>query len=609
MGGMTYRLKLFVPFLIMSFLIAYGCSTEPKVSAESNQYQSKNRPNVILVMTDDQGIGDLSCHGNPWLKTPNIDSFYDDAVRLTNFHVSPLCTPTRSALMTGRYPIQNGAWATFKGRDALSEGAITMAEVFRQNGYRTGIFGKWHLGDNYPVRPTDCGFEVAVHHMAGGVGELSDYWGNNYFDDTYYVNNVPTPFQGYCTDIWFREAQQFMEESKEQPFFIYLPTNAPHSPLIAPEEYIDPYREGEGRHFPNANFYGMIANIDENFGKLGRFLKEKDLAKNTILIFMTDNGGQYGYNHELQLGYNKGFRGNKSDKWEGGHRVPFFIRWPAANIQGGTDIEALTAHIDLLPSLAAMCGLQLPDPIQLDGIDFSRLFSESDHQLPERSIFIHHRQDWRPPQDVINTCILKNQWRLINGTELYDIEQDPLHENDVAHDHPEVVRDLLSDNEDFLASVKSNPRYQELPVNVVGNNQQKEIKLTIQHAIGEDRGIWKPEQVAAGMKNTNNTHALKIERPGTYRISCQRWPKECTGPILGIPVKNPKNQYIYEGIAPDKVRIQVANQLQEKIIRPEDQAIIFDVNLQTGKTLLVNDFIEGDERYGVYYTYVEYLGN
>ena len=185
--------------------------------------QSEKQPNVILILTDDQGIGDLGCHGNPWLKTPNIDKFYKSSVRFTDFHVSPLCTPTRAAIMTGQYPIHNGAWATYKGRDALSKGNTTIADVFKSAGYKTALFGKWHLGDNYPVRPTDSGFGHVVQHHAGGIGELSDHWGNTYFDDVYYVNNKPKQFEGYCTDVWFEETMKFIDKNKDDPFF-YLST-------------------------------------------------------------------------------------------------------------------------------------------------------------------------------------------------------------------------------------------------------------------------------------------------------------------------------------------------------------------------------------------------
>ena len=581
------------------FQLAAGIFSEAK---------TQRPPNVILILTDDQGIGDMGCQGNPWLKTPNMDAFYEEAVRLTDFHVSPLCTPTRAAIMTGRYPINNGAWATFKGRDALSPGVTTMADIFKQNGYTTALFGKWHLGDNYPVRPTDCGFDVAIHHLAGGVGELSDYWGNSYFDDVYYVNNEPKQFEGYCTDVWFDETIKFIENNKDDPFFVYLPTNAPHDPLIVAEKYADPYKKLEKDKIISADLYGMIANIDENFGKLLRFLDEKDLANNTILIFMTDNGTRFGYSRDGKLGYNKGYRGIKGDKLEGGHLVPFFIRWPNGKIQGGRDVNTLAAHVDLIPTLAGLCGISIPQNISLDGIDLSPLLLQQKKKIGKRTVFIHHRQDWRPPKDIAQTCILYDQWRLLNGKELYNIRKDPGQQNDLADRRPKLVKQLLDHNAKFLSTTKTNREYKELPVHVVGNEAQEEIKLTIQHAIGEDGGIWKTEQVAAGMKNKNNTHAIEVEKDGNYLISCTRWPKECPGPILGVPQKNPKGRFEYQTINPEKVRIQIANQILEKKIGSEDEEVGFEVRLEKGKTLLTNDFIEGKKKYGVYYTYIKYLG-
>ncbi|GAA4237639.1 arylsulfatase [Postechiella marina] len=570
--------------------------------------QTQTKPNVILILTDDQGIGDIGCHGNPWLKTPNLDKFYNNSVRLTDFHVSPLCTPTRAAIMTGRYPINNGAWATFKGRDALSSGAVTMANMFKNNGYKTALFGKWHLGDNYPTRPTDSGFETAIHHLAGGVGELSDYWGNSYFNDVYYENNTPKQFKGYCTDVWFNETIKYIDKNKEDPFFVYLPLNAPHDPLIVDKKYAKPYKHLEGKEIISANLYGMIANIDENFGKFYDFLDNKKLLENTILIFMSDNGTRYGYSNDGKFGYNKGYRGIKGSKQEGGHRVPFYIRWPKGNIKGGKDIDVLTAHVDIIPTLAGLCNLSVPKAMKLDGVDVSPLLLNQKKKIENRSVFIHNRQDWRPPMDVNQTCILKDDWRLINGNALYNIRKDPKQKNNVAHLHPELIKELLAQNAVFLKETKRNSEYKELPTHHVGNSKQEEIKLTIQHAIGEDSGIWKCEQVAAGIKNTNNTHALTIEKPGRYQVLCARWPKECAGPILGVPIENPKNMFTYQAISPEKVRIKIANQIHEKLIKPKQNAVSFIVNLNKGKTLLVNDFIEGKDRYGVYYTYVKYLG-
>ena len=597
------RLLLTTTLSICSFVFIGKAQNSAKNKAASKS------PNVILVMTDDQGIGDLSAHRNPWLKTPNLDAFYQESIRLTDFHVSPVCTPTRSAIMSGRYPINNGAWATYKGRDALSEGTGTLAEIFQENGYRTGIFGKWHLGDNYPVRATDCGFEVAIHHKAGGVGELSDYWGNSYFDDVYYVNNEPQQFEGYCTDVWFEEAMKFMKENKDRPFFAYIPTNAPHSPFIVEESYAKPYQHLVGEKIVGAEFYGMLANFDENFGKLNRFLDENGLAENTILIFMTDNGSGGGMSKDGKLGHNHGFRGSKGHKTEGGHRVPFFIRWPEGNVQGGKDIDELTAHVDILPSLASLCGLKLPAKHGLDGIDFSPLLLGKKEKLSPRTVFVHHSQDWRPPRDVDQTAVLTERWRLVNGKELYEIEKDRHQDHDLSKEYPQVVEQLLRENAAFVSRAKARQEYQEFPTTVIGNEAQKEVKLTIQHAIGEGLGIWKAEQVAAGKKNVNNTHALRVEKVGYYQISCMRWPKECPGPLLGIPSFNPKGgMYDYRTISPEKVRIQIANQIIEKSIRPEEVSVDFRIHLEKGKTFLINDFIEGNEKYGVYYTYIEYLG-
>ncbi|NMH89121.1 arylsulfatase [Flavivirga algicola] len=589
-------MKVFVTFLCGLFcLIGFS------------QNENKKRPNVILVLTDDQGIGDLSCHGNPWLRTPNIDAFYKEAVRMTDFHVSPVCTPTRAAIMTGRYPIKNGAWATYKGRDALSEGTTTLADLFQKNGYKTGIFGKWHLGDNYPVRPTDCGFDIAVQHMAGGVGELSDYWGNNYFNDVYYVNNKPQQFKGYCTDIWFQEAMSFIKANKDEPFFVYLPTNTPHSPHYVDDKYAAPYNHLEGSQILNAKYFGMLVNIDENFGKLDNFLKDNNLADNTILIFMTDNGTIDGISKDGKLGYNMGLRGRKGDKVEGGHRVPFFIRWKDGKIKGGWDIDQTTAHVDLIPTLANLCNITMPKNMKLDGMDMSPLLLKKAKKLKDRTIFVHHRQDWRRPKDIDETCIIIDKWRLVNGNELYDIEKDNMQKHNLANQYPELVQRMLDNNATFLKTAKKNHEYNEFPPFIIGNSSQNEIKLTIQHAIGDDLPIWKSEQVAEGLKNKNNTHALKIEKKGRYRISCRRWPKECPGPILGVPKENPKNWFNYKPITPEKVRIQIANQIFEKPIKPNDTEVVFEVYLEKGKTFLINDFIEGDEKYGVYYTYISLL--
>ncbi len=298
-------------------------------SALAQPQRGDRAPNVVLVLTDDQGYGDLACLGNPILQTPNIDSLHRQSLRLTDFHVGPTCAPTRAALMTGRYCNRTGVWHTVMGRSLLRRDEVTMADVFAAGGYRTGVFGKWHLGDNYPYRPQERGFHEVLVHGGGGVGQTPDYWGNRYFDDAYWHNGVPEKQKGYCTDVWFEAALRFIETNRDRPFFAYIATNAPHSPYNVAEKYSGLYA---GKDVPNANFYGMITNIDENVGRLQSKLKALGLEENTILIFMTDNGTAAGF--QGKRAFNAGMRGNKGSEYDGGHRVPCFIRWPAGGLGG-----------------------------------------------------------------------------------------------------------------------------------------------------------------------------------------------------------------------------------------------------------------------------------
>ena len=337
-------------------------------------------PNVVLIMTDDQGYGDLGAHGNTMIRTPNLDRLHAESIRFTNFHVDPTCSPTRAALLTGRYSTRTGVWHTIMGRSLLDPDELTLAELFRANGYATGIFGKWHLGDNHPSRPQDQGFEEVLIHGGGGVGQTPDYWANDYFDDTYFRNGEPEAAEGYCTDVWFHAAEEFIEEHREGPFFAYIPTNAPHSPFNVDERYSRPYID-MGVPPTMARFYGMITNIDENIGRLRARLRELRIEENTLLIFMTDNGSAAGWRARSGepgswKGFNAGMRAGKGSEYEGGHRVPFFVHWPAGRFGAPRDVEALTAHIDLLPTLSELCSLVHTEDIRADGRSLAPLLRQ-----------------------------------------------------------------------------------------------------------------------------------------------------------------------------------------------------------------------------------------
>jgi arylsulfatase A-like enzyme len=477
---------------------------------------------VVLVLTDDQGYGDLGCLGNPILQTPNLDSLYRQSVRLTDFHVGPTCSPTRAALMTGRYCNRTGVWHTVMGRSLLRRDEVTMADVFAAGGYRTAIFGKWHLGDNYPLRPQERGFQEVLVHGGGGVGQTPDYWGNRYFDDTYWHNGVPEKQKGYCTDVWFDAALRFIEANRDRPFFAYIPTNAAHGPYHVAEKYSHLYA---GKEVPNANFYGMITNIDENMGRLLDGLKLLGLEENTILIFMTDNGTAAGF--QGKRGFNAGMRGTKGSEYDGGHRVPCFLRWPAGGLAGGKDVGRLTAHIDLLPTLIAWCGLSKPKGVKFDGASLAPLLRDADAAWPDRVLVtdsqrIEHPEKWR------KSAIMTDRWRLVNGKELYDIPADPGQKRDVAGEHSEVVEKLRHAYEDWWADVS--PRFDEYCEIVIGSDKESPARLTCHDWHGRAEPPWNQTHILKG-EQANGFWAVEVPQAGEYEFALRRWPRELDQPI------------------------------------------------------------------------------
>ena len=575
----------------------------------------ERKPNVVLVMTDDQGYGDLGCTGNPRIHTPHIDAFHGISFRLTDFHVSPLCTPTRGALMTGRRPVRNGAWATCWGRSILRKTETTMADVFRANGYRTGMFGKWHLGDNYPYRPSDRGFEHVVAHKGGGVGQTPDSWGNNYFDDTYFHNGKPVDHTGYCTDVWFEEALAFIEAHRDEPFFVYLVTNAPHSPYLVADRYKQPYLGDP--ELPEPAFYGMITNIDENFGRLRAKLAELGLEENTILIFTTDNGSSGGCTLDdgqfVVRGYNAGMRGKKGAYYDGGHRVPFFVRWPAGGLDGGRDLGEMALHIDLLPTFADLCGLTLPKGIALDGVSLAPLLRGERERLPgDRVHFLQYRQSTEPPEKW-TSAVMTRRWRLIGGQELYDMASDPGQRHDVAKAHPDVVAKLRDAFEAWWAEI--GPRLDDYCPISLGNDAENPTRLNAMDVMGDV--AWHQTSIVLAQKSTGRW-AVDVERPGDYRFSLRRWPEELDLPIDEAVSAEDARSHIYapptgecHTIEPVRALLGLFGREHTLPVARGDREVPFRVPIaRTGITTLDAWFIDEDgERRGAYYVTVERMGD
>lgn len=554
---------------------------------------SKQQPNVILVMTDDQGYGDLGAHGNPYVKTPNLDKFYEESVRLTDFHVDPCCAPTRSALMTGCYSLQAGVWHTIGGRSLLKEGMVTIADLFKENGYETGIFGKWHLGENYPFRPQDRGFSESVVHGGGAVGGNPGYWGNDYYDDTYVHNGNFEKYEGYCNTVWFTEAIKYIRKNSDKQFFCYIATNVPHAPLRVDQEYVEPYEDEVSDRL--AHYYGMVSKLDEDFALLRKELSELGLEDNTILIFMTDNGPcpwfggivmdfDTGYPIE---GYSAGMRGGKIWGYENAHRVPFFIRWPDRGIEGGKDIEALSAHIDLMPTLIDLCKLNTPENINFDGQSLVPLLSGKKSENNDRTFITHNQRVEFPVKDK-EYQVMTERWRLVKREkdELYDIIADPGQHNDIADKHPDVVSDLYEQYKKWWNENAPTPDwYAEI---YVGSEHENPVTLYSHDAFSR-RGskIW----------------VINVARDGKYEIRLNRWPEE-------------SGKRIVENAAGDKelpiirAELTIGNIQLGKDVSPDMTSAVFTVNLKSGTTCLHTslNFKEEGKTSRTDCVYVKYLG-
>ncbi len=410
------------------------------------------RPNIVVILTDDQGYGDFSWAGNPILKTPNIDALHTQSARFTDFQVSPTCAPTRCALMTGRHEFKSGVTHTINERERMSLKAVTLPQILKSAGYSTGIFGKWHLGDEDSYQPDRRGFDEVFIHGAGGIGQsyvgsCGDAPGNTYFNPAIKHNGKFEKTEGYCTDVFFNQATKWIEtRSKEkEPFFAWIATNAPHTPLqVRPED--EKLYEGKVPP-PTAKFFGMIANIDDNVGRLMKRLNELGLEKNTLVIFMTDNGGTGGVKV-----FNAGMRGAKVTPWNGGTHVPCLMRWPGVFAPG--DRPQLAAHIDILPTLAQIAGAKIPASAagQVEGRSLLPALMDANVPWADRMLFTHvgRWERGKVADSKYRSCSVRNsQYQMVNiakngakAWQLYDLKADPGEEKDLAAARPDVVKEL-----------------------------------------------------------------------------------------------------------------------------------------------------------------------
>lgn len=582
----------------------------------SCKHDDKEKPNVILIMVDDQGYGDVACLGNENINTPNIDQLHEKSTRFTDYHVSPTCAPTRAAILTGHHSNRTGVWHTVNGRSLILERETTMAQVFKENGYSTGIFGKWHLGDNYPFRPQDKGFDEVLVHGGGGIEQTMDYWDNDYFDDTYLHNGKLEKYEGYCTDIWFENAKEFIGLQKGKPFFCYLSTNAAHSPYFVADKYLEPYKDND--NIPNAAFYGMIANIDENLGKLVDYLESVKLMDNTILIFTTDNGTAQGAQvegHRLDgfavKGYNAGMRGIKASMYEGGHRVPLFIHWKDGGISTGQDIKELTAHFDVFPTLVDLCKLDISPDIKFDGKSLTPLINGDNEGFKDR-IIITNSQRIEVPEPWRRTSLMQSNWRLIDGIELYNLETDPEQRTNLADQFPEKIQEFKTAYEKWWNELV--PGYSDQPRIIVGHKAENPVKLYGHDWHTDNVSPWHQRHIRSGYVD-NGYWLLKIAERGTYSLKLRRWPEETHLALNAkAPVRPAKpGTSVSESVKSKALIIQEAKLIIQnteltKEVDPGAEFVEFTVELDKGETNLTTYFIlDANVEIGAYFVSVEKL--
>ena len=555
------------------------------------------RPNVLLIITDDQGYGDLGFHGNKQVKTPRLDALANESARVDRFYVNPVCSPTRSSLLTGRYYYRTGVVDTFRGRSMMHPDEVTLAELLGPSGYETGIFGKWHLGDNAPLRPIDQGFHQSLVHRGGGIGQNSDPPGSSYFNPILMKNGVETRTNGYCSDVYTSAAIRFMEDNRDRPFFAYVAFNAPHDPYQVPDQDLAPYRglvpdRGEpGQPHPlpprvpaeeTARIYAMVSNIDANVGRMLDTLDSLKLTRETIVIFMTDNGPQLPR-------YNAGMLDRKGSVHEGGIRVPFFVRWPGV-LEPGHVVKKFGSVIDVTPTLLEACGVQPPANLKLDGRSLWPLLQGKDVSWPDRSVVVQwHRGDVPKPRRAF--AIRNDRYKLVQPRgvepsplhallhyELFDMVSDPDETRDLAAERPEVVQTLLKEYDAWFRDVESTRHFAPPRIHL-GSPLENPVTLTRQDWRGETTA-WKTTELGGWEVEVVQAVNLDLEvlcvagAGGTVHV-------EFDGVARTAPLSPNSRSCLVEGFpfrqGPGRLRVWVE--------RPQSEVAAYQVILKRSETL------------------------
>ena len=527
-----------------------------------------DKPNIVFLLSDNQSYYEMSCHGYTQVQTPHIDRLAEQGIDFQRFYAPPYCSPSRSVMMTGIYALRSGIHNTIGGRSIMHKKDRTIADILKDNGYATAIFGKWHLGTTYPHRPEDRGFDEVFVHGGGGIGQLEDYFGNRHYDPTFTHNDNIVHTKGYSTDILFSQAMEWIQKKKKQPFFCFVSTPAMHVPHHGP-------KDANGK---NTGLNGMIKNFDENVGRMMNKLDDLGLSDNTVLVYASDQGMFDRGSPEGQV--------EKTKPWhDSTHHVPFMVRLPGGKSGINTD---LTGMIDFVPTMLDLCSIDIPG--NMDGISLKPLLMGDDDTYPKNRTMIIQCPRERNARKWKNVSVKMGHWRLTSGKKLFDIETDPRQENDVAANHPEMVEQLSQVYEDFWSSLPDPS--ETLSHHLLGTSEAPEVTL---NAMDWYQGAqpWELSAIKANpvkRKNQNGVWPVTIAESGTYRFELRRFPREADEPI---------------GLT--RAAIQIGDVGDEQEISDAASFAVFELELQAGEYDLKTRMDNGADssmNYGALFVYV-----
>ena len=470
---------------------------------------SARPPNILVILTDDQGWGDLSLHGNPDLRTPRLDALARSGARFDRFYVNPLCSPTRAAFLTGRDSLRGGVWGVTRGKETLRAEETTLAEILRAAGYRTAMAGKWHNGEHYPYSPEGQGFESFFGFRRG-------HW-NNYFDTWLLRGTEPVRTRGYINDVLTDEALAVLEGSHDRPFFLYVAYNTPHSPFQVPDADFDRVK-ARGLDDRTAAVYAMVENLDHNVGRMLDALEAHDLARDTIVVFFGDNGPN-------GARFNGGMRGTKGSVHEGGVRVPCFVSWP--DHLAPRQVAQIASGVDLLPTLLDLAGVPVPEGLELDGQSLRPLLEGDAAGWPDRTLFSHRFLN-REPQPAPG-AVRTQRYRAVDegeGWQLYDMDGDPGQQTDIAGKHSELTARLAAQYDAWFRDV-TREGFTRLPI-PVGHAEENPVSLPATQAWFEGGPAFEQGQGWANDWLTSWTSSearlwweLDVAEAGAYDVSLE----------------------------------------------------------------------------------------